>query len=113
MLLNTEIKHSIPGNPPSLGALQGTPHNTEVSAPSPGGAPTHTVYTQNLLAHVHLELPACQGPRCPQLLFSRPLVSLLALLPADLAVNPGPNPPAVVDLVFCPGGEVSTETEAQ
>ena len=47
MLLNTEIKHSIPGNPPSLGALQGTLHNTEVSASlPPGGTHTHSVHSE-------------------------------------------------------------------
>lgn len=108
-----EIKHSIPGNPPSLGALHGTLHNTVRSLPpSLLGAPTHTVHTQNLLAHVHSGLLYARSTfvkSCfsPGLLFpSSPCFQLTA-------VNPGPNPLAVVYLVFCPSGEVSTETEAQ
>lgn len=111
MLLNTD-KAEHPGNPPGLGALQGTLHDTEVSASfPPGGTHTHSAHSEPAGAR---PLRAAHVPRST---LSRvaflPASHFLALLPADLAVNPGPNPLAVVYLVFCPGGEVSTETEVQ
>ena len=72
-LLNTEIKHSIPGNPPSLGALHGTLHNTEVSASlPPGGTPPHSAHSEPAGAR---PLKAACMPRS--------MLSRVAFLPAS------------------------------